>query len=146
MSRVQLALNVSDMEAAIAFYSKLLRMPPTKRREGYANFAVADPPLKLVLIEDETADGRLNHLGIEVDSGAEVEEAALRFDAAGLASEPEDGVVCCYALQDKVWVTDPQGARWEVYTVIDDADSMGSGPPKADPCCAPAVAGAGTGT
>ena len=122
MSRVQLAINVSDLESAIAFYSKLLRMEPTKRRPGYANYSVDSPPLKLVLVEGEGDPGSLNHLGVEVDSTCEVSETAKRFDALGLQTLVEDQVPCCYALQDKVWVTDPDGARWEIYTVLGPSD------------------------
>lgn len=122
MARVQLAINVDDIDAAVAFYSKLLQMGPSKRRPGYANFAVESPPLKLVLIQGEGAPGSLNHLGIEVDSSCEVSGTASRFEAVGLDTLVEDQVPCCYALQDKVWVTDPDGARWEVYTVLDDSD------------------------
>jgi catechol 2,3-dioxygenase-like lactoylglutathione lyase family enzyme len=128
MSRVQLALNVSDLEAAIAFYSKLFHSEPAKRRAGYANFAIAEPPLKLVLIE--AAEGRstgtagaLNHLGVEVATAADVESATSRLAAAGLAPVEQRGTTCCYALQDKAWVTDPDGAPWEVYTVLADVES-----------------------
>lgn len=128
MSRVQLALNVSDLEAAIDFYSKLFGAEPAKRRPGYANFAIAEPPLKLVLMESATArehgvSGALNHLGVEVDSPDEVTAAAERLGAEGLATEIEQEAACCYALQDKVWVHDPDGAPWEVYTVLADAPS-----------------------
>ncbi|PKW27569.1 ArsI/CadI family heavy metal resistance metalloenzyme [Phycicoccus duodecadis] len=125
-SRVQLALNVTDLEASVAFYSAMFGVEPHKRRPGYANFAVADPPLKLVLIETSEAvrgagtAGALNHLGVEVASTAEVAEARERFTAAGLASFDENDTTCCYALQDKVWVHDPAGAPWEVYTVKDE--------------------------
>jgi len=122
VSRVQLAINVSNLEAAVAFYSQLLQMEPSKRRPGYANFAVESPPLKLVLIEGEGAPGALNHLGIEVDSSCEVSSAAQRFGAVGMDPLVEDKTECCYALQDKVWVTDPDGARWEVYTVLDESE------------------------
>jgi catechol 2,3-dioxygenase-like lactoylglutathione lyase family enzyme len=128
MSRVQLALNVSDVDAAVAFYSRLFRTEPAKRRPGYANFAIADPPLKLVLLESADADARgsgtigaLNHLGVEVVSTEEVNEATTRLAGAGLATAPEENTTCCYALQDKVWVNDPDGASWEVYTVLADA-------------------------
>jgi catechol 2,3-dioxygenase-like lactoylglutathione lyase family enzyme len=128
MSRVQLALNVSDVDAAIAFYSRLFRTEPAKRRPGYANFAIADPPLKLVLLESADADvrgsgtvGALNHLGVEVASTEEVSEATTRLAEAGLATAAETNTTCCYALQDKVWVNDPDGAPWEVYTVLADA-------------------------
>ncbi|MDQ4068641.1 MAG: VOC family protein [Actinomycetota bacterium] len=127
MSRVQLALNVSDLDAAVAFYSKLLATEPAKVRPGYANFAVADPPLKLVLIAGEGAGATLNHLGLEVETPAEVVQARDRLAGEGLATAAEEGVSCCYAMQDKVWVDDPDGAPWEVYTVLADADVMGCG-------------------
>lgn len=125
-SRVQLALNVSDLEASVAFYSAMFGAQPHKRRPGYANFALTEPPLKLVLIEtsDDTrgtgAVGALNHLGVEVPSTDDVVAARERFREAGLASFDEDDTTCCYALQDKVWVHDPAGAPWEVYTVKDE--------------------------
>ncbi|WP_299445849.1 ArsI/CadI family heavy metal resistance metalloenzyme [uncultured Phycicoccus sp.] len=125
-SRVQLALNVSDLEASVAFYSAMFGVEPHKRRPGYANFAVTEPPLKLVLIEtsEQTRGtgpaGALNHLGVEVPSTDDVAEARARFSAAGLAAFDENDTTCCYALQDKVWVHDPAGAPWEVYTVKDD--------------------------
>jgi catechol 2,3-dioxygenase-like lactoylglutathione lyase family enzyme len=126
MSRVQLALNVSDLEAAIDFYSKLFDAEPSKLRPGYANFAVAEPPLKLVLIEDSSARGSgvagaLNHLGVEVASPDEVVQATRRLSGEGLATKVEKETICCYAVQDKVWVHDPDGAPWEVYTVLADA-------------------------
>ena len=121
MGRVQLALNVSDLEEAIGFYSTLFETEPAKRRSGYANFVIADPPLKLVLFENPAQAGTLNHLGVEVSSTNEVVAATQRLAAEGLATEVEDGVTCCYAVQDKVWVTDPDGAPWEVYTVLADA-------------------------
>jgi catechol 2,3-dioxygenase-like lactoylglutathione lyase family enzyme len=128
MGRVQLALNVSDVDAAVEFYRRLFQAEPAKRRPGYANFAIADPPLKLVLLESADADARgagtagaLNHLGVEVASTEEVSEATARLAAAGLATAPEENTTCCYALQDKVWVNDPDGAPWEVYTVLADA-------------------------
>src|SRR4026209_1164914 len=117
MSRVQVALNVSNVDEAVAFYSKLFSTEPAKRRPGYANFAIDEPPLKLVLIENTTG-GSLNHLGVEVVSTDEVTDAAKRFDLEGMATDVEEGVTCCYATQDKVWVSDPDGARWEVYTVL----------------------------
>jgi len=126
MSRVQLALNVSDLEASIAFYTKMFGVEPRKRRPGYANFAIEDPPLKLVLIEVDAAErgtgptGALNHLGVEVFSEEAVVEAAERFVAAGLTSFDEQDTTCCYALQDKVWVHDPAATPWEVYVVKDD--------------------------
>ena len=126
MDRVQLALNVSDLDAAVAFYSTLFRAEPAKRRPGYANFAIADPPLKLVLLESAGARGSgpagaLNHLGVEVGTTDEVGAATTRLADAGLATAAEENTTCCYAVQDKVWVTDPDGAPWEVYTVLADA-------------------------
>jgi catechol 2,3-dioxygenase-like lactoylglutathione lyase family enzyme len=121
MSRVQLALNVEDLDAAIEFYGKLFDAEPAKRRPGYANFALADPPLKLVLIEGEGKGGSLNHLGVEVASSEDVSSAARRLRAGGLSTRTEDAVACCHAVQDKVWVSDPDGAPWEVYTVLADA-------------------------
>lgn len=120
-SRVQLAINVSDLEAAVEFYGKLFGAEPAKLRPGYANFAIADPPLKLVLIEGEGSGGTLNHLGVEVASTAEVRAATDRLAEEGLDTRTEDRVTCCYAVQDKVWTTDPDGAPWEVYTVLADA-------------------------
>ncbi|HLI44562.1 MAG TPA: ArsI/CadI family heavy metal resistance metalloenzyme [Acidimicrobiales bacterium] len=126
MSRVQLAINVADVDEAVEFYSKLFATPPAKLRRGYANFAVEDPPLKLVLIEDPSRPpGSLNHLGVEVPSTAEVMAARERLSATGLATVDEEGVTCCYALQDKVWVVGPGGEPWEVYTVLADADVRG---------------------
>lgn len=127
MSRVQLGLNVSDIDAAVDFYSKLFRTEPAKVRPGYANFAIEDPPLKLVLFAEEGAGGTLNHLGVEVPSAAEVAEARERLTGQGLQTASEEGVSCCYATQDKVWVDDPDGAPWEVYTVLADADVMNCG-------------------
>lgn len=121
MSRVQLALNVGDVDAAVDFYSRLFGAQPAKRRPGYANFAIADPPLKLVLIEATQAAGSLNHLGVEVTSADDVHAATARLAGAGLDTHAEEGITCCYALQDKVWVRDPDGAPWEVYTVLADA-------------------------
>jgi catechol 2,3-dioxygenase-like lactoylglutathione lyase family enzyme len=118
---VQLALNVSDLDSAVEFYSKLFNTRPAKLRPGYANFAVADPPLKLVLIEGETG-GSLNHLGVEVETSDLVQSAQRRLVAEGLATATEDGVACCYAVQDKVWVDDPDGAPWEIYTVLADVE------------------------
>lgn len=127
MSRVQLALNVSDLDAAVAFYSRLFGTEPAKRRAGYANFAVAEPPLKLVLIESAGTPGTLNHLGVEVESADLVEASHRRLAGAGLATAPETGVDCCYARQDKVWVDDPDGAPWEIYTVLGDSEVAPTG-------------------
>ena len=143
MSRVQLALNVSDLDEAITFYSTLFGTGPAKVRPGYANFAVADPPLKLVLIEGGTP-GTLNHLGIEVASTDEVADATTALAAAGLVTEVETGTTCCYAVQDKVWVDGPDRARWEVYTVLADADADASTGPGGDGGCCTPSASAGT--
>ncbi|HQT99609.1 MAG TPA: ArsI/CadI family heavy metal resistance metalloenzyme [Acidimicrobiales bacterium] len=121
MSRLQLALNVSNLEESIAFYTKYFNTPPAKVRPGYANFAIAEPPLKLVLFENEQKPGSINHLGVEVFSTNEVVAATRYFASQGLETEVEDGTVCCHALQDKVWVHGPDGARWETYTVLADA-------------------------
>jgi len=139
MSRVQLALNVADVDRAVEFYSRLFGVGPAKRRPGYANFAVAEPPLKLVLIENPGGVGRINHLGVEVESTGEVSAAQRRLAGEGLDTEVEDGVTCCYAVQDKVWVTDPDGAPWEVYTVLDDAPQACA---EESACCAATVASA----
>ena len=121
MSRVQLALNVDDIDAAVHFYSTLFDTQPAKRRPGYANFAVENPPLKLVLFENPDATGTLNHLGVERTSMDEVQSEADRLEAAGLTLDVEGDVVCCYARQDKHWVTGPDGQRWENYVVLADA-------------------------
>jgi catechol 2,3-dioxygenase-like lactoylglutathione lyase family enzyme len=126
MSRVQLALNVAGLDDAIDFYSKLFKTEPAKVRPGYANFAIADPPLKLVLIEDGGDHGTLNHIGVEVETAEEVSATEARLTTGGLATATEDNVTCCYAVQDKVWVSDPDGAPWEVYTVLADAASYGA--------------------
>ncbi len=123
MSRVQLALNVDDLDAAIAFYSRLFGTEPAKVKPGYANFAIADPPLKLVLLESPGHGGTLNHLGVEVSSSEIVHEEITRLSEAGLLTEEEIGTTCCYATQDKVWVSGPDRERWEVYTKIADTES-----------------------
>jgi catechol 2,3-dioxygenase-like lactoylglutathione lyase family enzyme len=140
MSRVQLALNVSDIDEAVDFYSKLFATEPAKRREGYANFAVETPPLKLVLIENPTAAGSLNHLGVEVFSTDEVTAAQQRLASDGLATATEENVTCCFAVQDKVWVDDPDGAPWEIYTVLGDADAPAGELRSVDVCGAGACA------
>jgi catechol 2,3-dioxygenase-like lactoylglutathione lyase family enzyme len=122
MSRVQLALNVDDLEASIDFYSKLFDTAPAKRREGYANFAIESPPLKLVLVEGHGAPGSLNHLGVEVETTEEVGAATKRLSDEGLATATEDEVSCCFAVQDKVWVDAPDGEPWEIYTVLADVE------------------------
>lgn len=120
-ARLQLALNVSNIDAAVEFYERLFATPVTKRREGYANFAIANPPLKLVLIEGSEG-ATLNHLGVEVDSTSTVGQTQRRLSDQGLTSRSEEGVTCCYAVQDKIWVSDPDGAAWEVYTVLQDSE------------------------
>ena len=122
MSRVQLALNVSDLDAAIGFYSKLFDATPAKVRPGYANFAIVEPPLKLVLIEGAGEPGSLNHLGVEVESTDLVGQAHARLSKEGLATATEDEVSCCFAVQDKVWVHAPDGEPWEIYTVLADVE------------------------
>ncbi len=122
MSRVQLALNVSDIDAAIAFYSKLFDTEPAKVRPGYANFAIQEPPLKLVLIEGSGPAGSLNHLGVEVESTEEVAAAQQRLRDRGMTVAVEDEVACCYAVQDKVWVDGPDREPWEIYTVLADVE------------------------
>ncbi|MCU1378096.1 MAG: cadI [Acidimicrobiales bacterium] len=122
MSRVQLALNVSDLDAAIEFYSKLFATTPAKVRPGYANFAVDEPPLKLVLIEGHGEPGTLNHLGVEVASTDDVATAQARLTGEGLACATEEQVACCYAVQDKVWVDGPDKEPWEIYTVLGDVE------------------------
>lgn len=134
MSRVQLALRVPDLNASIAFYSKLFGTEPAKLRDGYANFAITEPPLKLVLIEgtaEETT--RLDHLGVEVESTESVHAAAARLSEAGLATTEENDTTCCYALQDKVWVHGPGQEPWEVYVVKADADTLAE---QGSTCCA----------
>ncbi|MGC4994963.1 ArsI/CadI family heavy metal resistance metalloenzyme [Streptomyces sp. DT195] len=138
MSRVQLALRVSDLEASIGFYSKLFGTEPAKRRDGYANFAITEPPLKLVLIEGEPGqDTRLDHLGVEVESTEQVSAATGRLEGAGLAAFEERDTSCCYALQDKVWVHGPGKEPWEVYVVKADAGTLGksAAPAPAGGCC-----------
>jgi len=136
--RVQLALNVDDLDTAIAFYTKLLGTPPAKVRPGYANFAVAAPPLKLVLLENPGNGGTLNHLGIEVPSSETVHAEIARLTGEGLFTDEEIGTTCCFATQDKVWVSGPGGERWEVYTVLADSPTFGESPATADGdvCCA----------
>ena len=123
MSRVQLAINVPDLAEAIAFYERLFGVAPHKVRAGYANFEVADPPLKLVLFENDGSN-QLNHLGVEVASSVEVVAQTRRLASAGVDTMVEEGTVCCHAQQDKVWVRDPGGIRWEVYTITDDEPEL----------------------
>ena len=142
MSRVQLALNVDDLDAAVTFYSTLFATEPAKIRPGYANFAIAEPPLKLVLIEGDGAGGTLNPLGVEVETAAEVVAAQARLSASGLATATEDEVACCYAVQDKVWVDGPDREPWEIYTVLADADAPAGELRTAEPgTCGPGACG-----
>jgi catechol 2,3-dioxygenase-like lactoylglutathione lyase family enzyme len=153
MSRIQLALNVDDVEAATAFYAKLFGVGPAKRRPGYANFALANPPLKLVLLENPGQGGTLNHLGVEVESVEAVDAEQRRLAEVGLASIDERGTTCCYATQDKFWVEGtPSGERWEIYTVLADSPTFFGDRTDAPACCAgdttetatePVAAGAG---
>jgi lactoylglutathione lyase len=136
MSRLQLALNVSNLDEAISFYSRLFSVAPAKVRPGYANFALTDPPLKLVLIEGAGEGGSINHLGIEVHDADAVRAAAEHLSGQGMATDIELATTCCYAEQDKVWVVGPDGAHWEIYTVLNDVggvDALGGD----DRCCTP---------
>jgi len=146
MSRVQLALNVSDIEAAIGFYSRLFATEPAKVRPGYANFAIDEPPLKLVLIEGHGRPGTLNHLGVEVGTSQEVAAHTTRLEHEGLADAVEQDVSCCYARQDKVWADGPDGEPWEIYTVLGDAEmpvgQLGGIEVDAGACCQPGSASA----
>ncbi|MCC9710611.1 VOC family protein [Streptomyces sp. MNU76] len=143
MSRVQLALRVPDLAASIAFYTKLFGTEPAKLRDGYANFAIAEPPLKLVLIEGTAGeDTRMDHLGVEVDSTEAVHAATARLAEAGMATDVENDTTCCYALQDKVWVHGPGQEPWEVYVVKADADTLAK---QQDSTCCASPAPADTG-
>ena len=136
MSRLQLALNVDDLEESVAFYSKLFATQPAKVHPGYANFAVAEPPLKLILIENPGEGGSLNHLGVEVEDVDTVDVLQTRLAGEGLASVDERGTTCCYAKQDKFWVQGtPNGERWEVYTVLEDSPTFGSQDAAEAGCC-----------
>ncbi len=128
MSRMQLALNVDDLDTAIEFYSKLFNTAPAKRKPGYANFAVAEPPLKLVLIEHPGQGGTINHLGVEVEASEKAHAEIARLSGEGLFTQEEINATCCFATQDKVWVTGPANEKWEVYTVLADSDTFGASP------------------
>jgi catechol 2,3-dioxygenase-like lactoylglutathione lyase family enzyme len=123
MSRLQLAINVSNIDEAVDFYTKLFNTPPLKRKPGYANFAIADPPLKLVLFEGSEG-GTINHLGVETESAAEVEQAEARLSATGLATTGIDDTICCYAEKVETWLTAPDGLKWEWYVKTADSDQM----------------------
>lgn len=118
--RLQLALNVRDIEEAVAYYTKLFGVEPHKRRDGYANFAIDEPPLKLVLFENPGARERLNHLGVEVFEAGHVEHALQRLSDAGIVDEVQRETTCCHATQEKVWSREPDGLRWEWYRITDD--------------------------
>ncbi|KUI32619.1 ArsI/CadI family heavy metal resistance metalloenzyme [Mycobacterium sp. GA-2829] len=143
MSRVQLALNVDDLDEAITFYTKLFGVAPAKAKPGYANFAVTEPPLKLVLLENPGKGGTINHLGVEVESSDKVHAEIARLTGEGLFTDAEIGTTCCFATQDKVWVTGPAGEKWEIYTVLAHSETFGTSPQiladgEADPsgvCC-----------
>ncbi|MRH92925.1 glyoxalase/bleomycin resistance/dioxygenase family protein [Nocardia sp. SYP-A9097] len=157
MSRIQLALNVDDLDQAITFYSTLFGTEPAKRKPGYANFAITQPPLKLVLLENPGQGGSLNHLGVEVDSSDVVHAEIARLSEAGMFTEEQIATTCCFATQDKVWVTAPDAERWEVYTVLADSETFGTAPqligepsvtPNSDadaPCCGTAEEAAAEG-
>jgi catechol 2,3-dioxygenase-like lactoylglutathione lyase family enzyme len=152
MSRVQLALRVSDLEGSVAFYSRLFGAQPAKRRPGYANFAIEQPPLKLVLIEGEADQPTvMDHLGVEVFSTDEVAAATTRLRESGLVTLAENDTECCYALQDKVWVRGPGAEPWEVYVVKGDAAALNKADQGGGCACGiqdeaqPATAGAATG-
>src|SRR3954454_13712596 len=136
MSRIQLALNVDDLNTSIAFYRNLFGTEPAKVRAGYANFAVAEPPLKLVLIENPGQGGSINHLGVEVESVDAVDAEQTRLAEAGFASVDERGTTCCYAKQDKFWVEgSPSGERWEIYTVLADSKTFFAETAEDATCC-----------
>lgn len=135
MSRIQLALDVDDLDTAVAFYSTLFDTQPAKLRPGYANFAIAEPPLKLVLLENPGQGGTVNHLGVEVESSDEVRAEIARLTDAGVSTDEEMRTTCCFATQDKVWVTGPAQEKWEIYTVLADSGSFGASPQQLDGCC-----------
>ena len=127
--RLQLALNVRNLDEAVEFYTNLFGTPPRKRKPGYANFAIEAPPLKLVLFENQTAGERINHLGVEVFRDEDVHLATERLRAAGMDHLVEDEKTCCYAKQNKVWAVEPDGLRWEWYRVIEDSETFAAAPP-----------------
>jgi catechol 2,3-dioxygenase-like lactoylglutathione lyase family enzyme len=136
VSRLQLALNVDDLEGSIGFYRRLFGTEPAKVRPGYANFAIAEPPLKLVLIENPGSGGSLNHLGVEVEDVATVDTIQTRLNHDGLGTVDERGTTCCYARQDKFWVEGtPDGELWEVYTVLADSATFGTENAEEPGCC-----------
>lgn len=128
MSRFQLSLNVADVDAAVDFYTKLFGVAPAKHNPGYANFVVADPPMKFIVVEGEGQSGSINHLGIEHDTGTQVAAETHRVEAAGLVVELDDPHTCCYATQEKAWVNDTEGLQWEIYTVVANTPNFGASP------------------
>lgn len=138
MSRVQLALNVEDLESSIDFYTKLFGTEPHKIEPGYANFAIEEPPLKLVLFEGVGEPGTLNHLGVEVQTPDEVKDADRRLNNTGIETVTQDATTCCHAVQDKTWATDPSGRAWEIYTILADAPAGAT--------CEPVPVGLGAGS
>lgn len=142
MSRLQLALNVDDLDASIAFYSTLFGTTPAKTKPGYANFAVAEPPLKLILIQNPGQGGSINHLGVEVADTDAVDAELTRLGDAGFAALEERDTTCCYAKQNKFWVENtPDGERWEIYTVLEDSETFGAAPAtdQGGTCCGSTV-------
>ncbi len=133
--RLQLALNVRNLDEAVAYYAKLFNVEPHKRRPGYANFAVDSPPLKLVLFEHPGAAERLNHLGVEVFDPKQITETLNRLDQAGILGDVEQGTTCCHATQDKVWSDEPEGLRWEWYRITDDGPEINA-ESEGKVCCA----------
>lgn len=133
--RLQLALNVRNIEEAVSYYSKLFDTQPHKRRKGYANFAIDNPPLKLVLIENPNADDRINHLGVEVEQKEDLSGVLNRLEHVGIVDEIENQTTCCFAIQDKIWSTEPQGLRWEWYTITDDNPKEANAPKTSNMCC-----------
>jgi catechol 2,3-dioxygenase-like lactoylglutathione lyase family enzyme len=136
--RLQLALNVGNLDEAIDFYARMFGTPPAKVRPGYANFAIADPPLKLVLFAGAGPAGSINHLGVETESAEEVTAADARLRASGLTTTGVDDTVCCYAEKAETWLHAPDGNRWEWYVKKADAEqfAMSSAAPTSG--CAPA--------
>ncbi len=140
--RLQLALNVADLDEAVEFYTKMFGVGPAKTKPGYANFAIEQPPLKLVLFEGQGESGSINHLGVETETAGEVMAAEARLSDSGLETTGVDDTVCCYATKVETWVTDPDGARWEWYVKTGDAEQMTNSIRGADEnaqCCAPSA-------
>ncbi len=145
MSRLQLAINVDNLDDSITFYSKLFGTEPAKVRPGYANFAITEPPLKLVLMENPGQGGSLNHLGVEVPDVDTVDAEQTRLAESGLASVDERGTTCCYAKQDKFWVQGtPNGESWEIYTVLADSQTFRDNTSATEPGCCGTEAAEGT--